>query len=689
MTYKFHKTFQLICSCMMVLAACSPLSKPEPQEDSSPTANSTAAPAQPEWSTFSPAAEILAEGGARTVAVAPDGTIWLGTNRGPYSYNGTSWEKVTAGLPSIRITSLQVGPAGGIWASTTEGITRLSDGYWARLKETYGRNNNRFEDIAIGPDGALWFAGLISISRFDGGEAWDVHYNPLGEEGPVITALAIAPNGDFWFGTHDGTYRLEAETQTLAHFTTADGLPDNHIKAIFSAPDGSLWFGTPSGAARYDGETWTTFSTQDDLIGQSVEDITAGPDGNLWLLTDRSLNIFRDPKITTAVLLPTSLCTAIPTYTPAPTRTTAPTSRPTGTPTQLPPPLQRVVPVGDIVAGDSPVLYSACDGSLWLITGTAAAMLEEDTWIPVLSDISGTMAGIDAQGMVWVVRENGTIISGWNGSSWTEFGLQEGWQPLEEFSSIRLGQCGPDGRFWLATTSDVRSFNDQQWTIYSPEDMGMEDVASENWTALQLAIQQKTGNVWVGGCNLFGAGPTGGPGARWFDGEHWLGLDSPASDGCVAAIVEDAGGDMWLGVDELLWHVSSSSGEWTSHTPPEVPFGYRRFGAVTALAPDSFGGIWAAELMCGGACCDSLALYQVQNNTWTLQSEKETWVSDLSILSNPSGSWLFADAIYHLDGTGLTLAAPLYPQTAGLDSAGGIWFLIQDYPQPMLCTIDT
>ena len=688
MTMSFCRLKLLLCACVLFLCnACTPSpSSPSPAHTATP--DSTDTPSQPEWSEFTPAREIFAENNVYSAAVEPDGTVWLGTDAGPFRYNGTAWERITSGLPAIHIPSIAIGPAGGVWAATTEGVARLGGSSWDRIKEAYGRNKHRCEDITVGPDGSLWFASMTSIARYDGGEEWEFEYFPLGKEGTTITTLSISPNGDFWLGTYEGVNRFDSSMQTLTTFTVEDGLPDNHINTIHCSSNGITFIGTPSGAAIFDGESWTELSEKNKLIGYSVEYITVGPDGNIWLLTDQALNIYHDPALASQALQPTSAFTAIPSYTPAPTRTIAPTLGPTSTPTQLPSPLLRVGPVNEIIPGDTPTLYTACDGSLWLITDTAAARLEEGTWQPVLTEITGTIAGIDLQGLVWLITESGDAISARDETSWTEFGLEENWQPLMEAGSTSLGQCSLDGLFWLTSADDVRSFDGEKWTVYDSEDLGMDNISPESWSPLFLATQQSTGFVWVGGCNFFGAGPTGGPGARWYDGEHWLGAGSPAAEGCVSAIVEDTDGDMWLGVDEILWRVDSASGAWIMYTPPETPFGYRRFGAISALESDLFGNIWAAELMCGGACCDSLALYRIQNSTWTLALEKETWVTDFTALSNSSGSWFFADGIYRLNASGIAAVSSLYPQIAAIDPSGKIWFLIQDYPQSVLCTID-
>jgi len=53
-----------------------------------------------------------------------------------------------------------------------------------------------------------------------------------------------------WAGTDQGVLKFDRERQRWVHFTTADGLPDNRVRAIH--PDGDyIWFGTAAGLTRF------------------------------------------------------------------------------------------------------------------------------------------------------------------------------------------------------------------------------------------------------------------------------------------------------------------------------------------------------------------------------------------------------------------------------------------------------
>lgn len=329
------------------------------------------------------------------------------------------------------------------------------------------------------------------------------------------------------------------------------------------------------------------------------------------------------------------------------------------------------------------------------MTDQSIAQLHDSTWTIQLTELTGTVAGIDGDGRIWVVGEYYNEISAWDGASWAVYGAEAGWVPVADtwHRHVRWGQCDLAGRFWLVTSQDVRTFDGERWTVFTPEDMGMGEVPSESCDPeFQMIIPKSTGDVWIGECDWAGAGSCGGQGARWFDGLVWHGANSPASHGCVAAIEEDSTGNVWLGVDGVLWRYESTSGDWSKFAPPEEPpFDYRRYGAITALAADPFDRLWVTELLCGGASCDAHALYHVRDGVWTLlpRGEEEYYVLELRAVTDAAGTaWLFGNIVYRLTETDLRPAARLLPVSVAVDAAGRVWFTVHDYPQGILWTVD-
>lgn len=82
-----------------------------------------------------------------------------------------------------------------------------------------------------------------------------------------------------------------ASEYLLRNWTTADGLPDNTVRAIVETRDGYLWMGTANGLVRFDGIRFTTFDPADTpgLPTADVYGLTRDLQDGLWLATRRGV----------------------------------------------------------------------------------------------------------------------------------------------------------------------------------------------------------------------------------------------------------------------------------------------------------------------------------------------------------------------------------------------------------------
>lgn len=236
--------------------------------------------------------------GAMSVAVATDGTVWIGNvDTGVVSYNGESlieheviapWVDVTRdgtvwarrlrlGLSRFdgvawvdepdagAVSDLAVDGGGTLWVVfTTEpsgldgrsGIKELSAGGWVA--------HDPPEDISgmgliATPDGLALFNN-DAVLRFDGAEWTRVAVPSLADLGIVPIAVyedepldladtlgatdaAVAPNGDVWIAS--SVYgALRYRDGTWVRFTTENGLASNRLTFVEVGSDGSVWFGS-------------------------------------------------------------------------------------------------------------------------------------------------------------------------------------------------------------------------------------------------------------------------------------------------------------------------------------------------------------------------------------------------------------------------------------------------------------
>ena len=154
----------------------------------------------------------------------------------------------------------------------------------------------------------------------------------------------------------------------------------------------------------------------------------------------------------------------------------------------------------------------------------------------------------------------------------------------------------------------------------------------------------------------------------------------------MTAIVADAEGRVWVGLDHgLVYLFDQTSGAWREFPLPE-PEDYRRgYPVALSLGPD--GAPWLLAALCGGASCDATrALYHLRNNRWVevkgLRDYPEGVIyqgATLPVLFDETGTpwFLFGMMAFRIidDRLEQPPAAELNVLDATVDTAGRIWVI--------------
>ncbi len=233
------------------------------------------------------------------------GTLWAGTgDNGVFRFeNGRFvqvWENPEAGW-NKRVYVVYEDRRGRMWFGTGLGLFSWQDG-------ELGRHNGK--DFQMGvvrvicedASGRLW-VGLSGgaeprLACLEGEELLPRGVND-GFAGHDIFALHPDADGSLWIGTVDnGLWRWRDGAR--AHYTTAEGLPDNRIHSIEEDRTGNLWLGSPAGIVRLSKASLASFdagktSLVDCLLfnrtdglptrecsGGSQPSIAHGRNGRLW-----------------------------------------------------------------------------------------------------------------------------------------------------------------------------------------------------------------------------------------------------------------------------------------------------------------------------------------------------------------------------------------------------------------------
>jgi signal transduction histidine kinase/ligand-binding sensor domain-containing protein len=191
------------------------------------------------------------------------------------------------GLGATEVFSIHETRTGDLLVSTRLGMARMSNGRFTihPAEDPLGRRSvfDAMEDSS----GRIWLASTTGLSQLRGGREWNVVPGGPLIQNAVVTLLEGA-DGAIWAGTYGkGLWRVKEGDLRL--FTTADGLANDQIRALYRDPDGTIWIGTFGGglSAFQDGRFYK-FTARDGLLSDNIASVK-GDGESLWLSTTRGL----------------------------------------------------------------------------------------------------------------------------------------------------------------------------------------------------------------------------------------------------------------------------------------------------------------------------------------------------------------------------------------------------------------
>jgi diguanylate cyclase (GGDEF)-like protein len=220
------------------------------------------------------------------VLEAPDGSMWFGMDSsGVYRRKPDGSAEVwdhTRGLPNQPQYSIISTRDGSIWVGYRYGtLAHIQNGHVSVYADPKAGNSSLIAMLED-RDGNLWVAYYgKGVARFDHGAFH--HITASGQ----VSQLVQAPDGALWIAT-DGDGLKRYASGVLTRFTTANGMPSDHVMCVIADPDGSIWTGTSSGGLSLirNGRVVYTWGPRQGLSSVTVGSLLDDGRGNLWIGSD-------------------------------------------------------------------------------------------------------------------------------------------------------------------------------------------------------------------------------------------------------------------------------------------------------------------------------------------------------------------------------------------------------------------
>ncbi len=454
------------------------------------------------------------------------------------------------------------------WLCATLGGAGALGGPWFHRdwQADDGLPGDNVTGVAQSDDGYLWIATQTGLARFDGIRFENIKI-PVGRERPIIRAMLLDDSGRLWLAEEGGTVvRMLGGPPLLLPPT--NGLSKTQPLEMAQDAEGAVWISNADGTVcRIKGESIKRFDVEDGLPASGVACLTRDAQKQIWFAKGGQIGIVRDGKFITRLTLAERaihlqarrgggvwVCAGDRLL----------QLNPDGTKVEIatiPPDTTLVRPTTLFEDSAGAIWVGTSAGGLFRCDGTNVSRIEtshrrirtisEDRegniWVGTdgggldrlrrqVVEIQGKDAGLpfdtvrsaceDADGVLWVVTQNGDVVNNASGS-WVTIS-----SPTWTGGQATCVTCDRQGIIWIGTFSHgLYRWADEKFTVIRRAD-GLAQMS------IRSLFADSRGDLWI-------AFSQGDDLQRLSNGRFYKYPLAPDSRP-IRAIAEDAKGRIWM-----------------------------------------------------------------------------------------------------------------------------------------------
>lgn len=237
---------------------------------------------QETWDIYNTSNSPLASNTIRCISGDNGGNLWVGTDNGLYSFDGSNWtsfDTSNSDIPSNHIRSIFVDAYDSVWVGTQDAGLAIFDGSnWLNWNTQNSDLQDDFIKAIYKNDSVLVLGSTYGLMRYYNGvfRHWTVSNSNMWSN----NISSIKALGDtVLFGSFNGGLSLLIDTNITVYNSYTSSFSDNTVLGL-DVYENKVWCATPSGglATHTPPGSFAVFSSSNSTIpSNSLTCIDAGP----------------------------------------------------------------------------------------------------------------------------------------------------------------------------------------------------------------------------------------------------------------------------------------------------------------------------------------------------------------------------------------------------------------------------